>query len=666
MANVTITTTPAAPLVGGTAITVNFAWNTAVTGFTSADVQVTDTAKSTYTKGTMQGSGQNWTMALTLPNITTTLTVQVKANAVTQGNTLTTTTFSIQLGPPTITVINKQTLIIGTTDYQLEVAITGNPTRVYAEGQMEGFYQNWDATRSVLQIKSVEVTRLITGATWKISAIRGSHTVTRKITYDVIPAAPIITDPGNQTLYRGSLFHMNMPIANHPAVARGSGLLSGLKYQAIQGESAGIVTSGILPKDAVLTESSFNAAYYAENDGGKDNLTVAFKIETHDGVYVYGTTDDKAHKIGPDAATLHWSFSRPSGISVDPDPMVVTPDGTYLFYDSNNNAPDRLLKVSPTGQLLWTFAVPTSGNNNIIVTVNGVYVYSSPNIHKVHPVTGALLWSANSAYNSLIVHGGDVLIFSNPSRYSGRVTKIGGADGLEVWQFDISNRYGLMLASGDGIYLRSSPSTNNYRFYKINAETGTQVWQSASFSAGSLGSSPRIDNSGIYVEESSTRRVAKINLSDGTTAWTFTAPFQATARFIVEGDGVYVQPAQTTNARLLKINKANGTQAWLYNKARITYYAEIYPNGIYFRNGSTFWKVDPATGTESWTNTEGGYNNINPQRQLVEDGSDLYLIFNRNKVLKLNVANGNEQWHYTLASSSGYSDIAVPEYFKDL
>ena len=102
--------------------------------------------------------------------------------------------------------------------------------------------------------------------------------------------------------------------------------------------------------DANLTETAFNAAIYTENNGGSDNFSVPVTIETHTGVYVFDTRTNRLLKIGPDAATLHWTYNaRNPGIPRPGqsryDPIVAASDGIYLFSDLN----DELSKYHRTG-----------------------------------------------------------------------------------------------------------------------------------------------------------------------------------------------------------------------------------------------------------------------------------------------------------------------------
>ena len=183
----------------------------------------------------------------------------------------------------TIEAIDEQFITVGTVDYNLSIDIGGDPDSVEPKGDMEGFYHDWDADNDRLHIKSDEVTRLIAGAEWNINLMKGSDTVIGTIIYNVVPAAPVFTDPGEQTLYKGIPFSLKTEVANVPTILRGSGLLVGVKGVAgLDADGDAVLdTEGMLPSDAELTEDSFMLNQYAENDGGSDTIDVPVTILGH-------------------------------------------------------------------------------------------------------------------------------------------------------------------------------------------------------------------------------------------------------------------------------------------------------------------------------------------------------------------------------------------------
>lgn len=183
--------------------------------------------------------------------------------------------------PLGIESIDEQFITIGTKDYVLEIDIYGDPDDAEADGLQEGFYQDWDSTNHKLKIKADIVTRLITAAEWTITAKKGSQTITSTIIYNVVPAVPIIVDPGQQTLYKGIPFERLIEVANLPTIVRGRSKLSALKYTPETNKDGDflIKTAGTLPAGVNLAFNSFDASYHAENEGGSDDLNVPFLIK---------------------------------------------------------------------------------------------------------------------------------------------------------------------------------------------------------------------------------------------------------------------------------------------------------------------------------------------------------------------------------------------------
>lgn len=238
----------------------------------------------------------------------------------------------------TIEAVDEQNIPILTKDYELEIDIGGEPDRAYVDGDMEGFYHTWDPDNAKLWIKSEQVTRLISGAIWNVHLVKGTKTLDAQITYNVVPSAPVIADPGTQKLYRGYRFSLDIDVANRPTIARGSGLLTGLKYGPRGDGADGLNIEGRLPRDANLTEAAFNAAIYAENSGGADNLAVPFGIED---LELYATKSgggNVLHRIGlnnpgEDISSLASATlsSRAHFIAVDSNYFYVTQSFVALF-----------------------------------------------------------------------------------------------------------------------------------------------------------------------------------------------------------------------------------------------------------------------------------------------------------------------------------------------
>ena len=251
----------------------------------------------------------------------------------------------------TIEAIDEQTIPILTKDYELEIDIGGAPDRAYVDGDMEGFYHEWDATSSKIKIKSEKVTRLISGALWKVHLVKGTKKLDSQITYNVVPSAPVITDPGRQQLYKGYPFSLDIDIANKPTIARGSGLLSGLKYGPRGDGADGLNIAGGLPADTNLTEAAFNAAIYAENNGGADNLAVPFDIKEL-GFYGLKISPTGFHQMELNAAGDGVVSVASATLSLTLGICNLAADTDYLYITRNVNVLYRVSRTFTNGGTL--------------------------------------------------------------------------------------------------------------------------------------------------------------------------------------------------------------------------------------------------------------------------------------------------------------------------
>ena len=216
----------------------------------------------------------------------------------------------------TIESINNQEITIGTEDYELPITITGDPTSVEPTGNFEGFYHSWDASAGVLTIRP-RATAFGFRRYGTINASKTGNSAQSEITYSVVLGAPIIDDPGDQTIYKGILFGLDIDIDNFPLISRVSGLQTAMQYTPSE---TGVKVEGVLPRDAVLTETSFVGEVYTENDGGDDRVDVTFNISDGSPVFLFNDTNDELYRINPDG-TLAWTYEAFAG---GYDPPILT------------------------------------------------------------------------------------------------------------------------------------------------------------------------------------------------------------------------------------------------------------------------------------------------------------------------------------------------------
>ena len=286
MATVTITTTPAAPFDGGATITVNFAWDEAVTGFTSADIRLSDLAGSTYTIDNFTGSGQSYSCTITLPNLTTAIRMIVAADAADQGNPQAFVIYSIRKVaiPPVIGAIATPLNFAINTVFNLTVSVTGIDTSqagnsVKVEGLLEGFSYAFNNSTKILTITGTP-TRLSSGASMKIRATNPDGTTPKNALYNVVPAAPVIGQATAPIVYKGQAYSFFVPITNRPPSPTAEGLWAGFTYKKHKNDAdqEGLLIAADSVPDNELTVDGGDFTVNAPWAGGLVSRRFAFTI----------------------------------------------------------------------------------------------------------------------------------------------------------------------------------------------------------------------------------------------------------------------------------------------------------------------------------------------------------------------------------------------------
>ena len=220
--------------------------------------------------------------------------------------------------------IDEQFILINTTDYALEIEIYNGTadTDFEIESSWEGFYYDWDYANDLLIVRSQEATRLFSDATWTITATEGSDTATATIIYNVVPIAPVISDPGTLTLYRNNEFNEDVAISNAPSSIQVDGLQAALKFEA---SDSGVNLAGTLPTDdANITQTEFDGIIVASNDGGEHTRTVTIEIGTGVAPSAWADISD------PYTAEVGASFTLnlSDQVSGTPNPIITLQSGS--------------------------------------------------------------------------------------------------------------------------------------------------------------------------------------------------------------------------------------------------------------------------------------------------------------------------------------------------
>ena len=263
--------------VGGVALTVNINFDKDVN-----DIDDDDLSATAGTLGSVSGTGGAYEAQLTPPATGDgNIEVVLRANAVTVGNARASASiaYAEPVLPPAIEAIGEQNIVVDT-PYELTVRIRNNPSKVYADGKWEDFYHTYTKTGTIGTLKIIgRPENLVKGEKWKVIAEKtGLDNVESEIIFNVIPAAPVITRIGRQTIYKGVETDILVPIANKPAVVDLRGPLLDLGFKR-ETEVEGVRIIGEIPENIELSITEGVGNITASNAGGADEYGMPFDIE---------------------------------------------------------------------------------------------------------------------------------------------------------------------------------------------------------------------------------------------------------------------------------------------------------------------------------------------------------------------------------------------------
>ena len=175
--------------------------------------------------------------------------------------------------------IDEQFIVLGTTDYVLEIDIGGSPDTVDATGHMEGFNVNWDSARQKVYIRAESVTRLIGGVFWRVIAVKGAEKLEAEIKYNVIPPGTIFHELELVHLYRRVLINFDIIIENLPPLLIPDARLLGLKSELLE---SGISAGGEIPVDSVFASDKGAIEVIAPLETGAIKREYNYQLEEGD------------------------------------------------------------------------------------------------------------------------------------------------------------------------------------------------------------------------------------------------------------------------------------------------------------------------------------------------------------------------------------------------
>lgn len=243
--------------------------------------------------------------------------------------------------PITIAPVAHQN-ITANTDYNLPIAITDNPDTVEVKGLLQGFHYSYeDGTLTIAGITQ----RLVSNATWIITAKKQSQSVTSQITYSVVPPAPIIPTVPKQIITRGVPYELSVPIENNPSEVKAEGHLIGLKYTGTNP----LKISGTVPTGTKFTLDTGTFIINARNGGGVHTQNIDWELANT--IYAVNSDDDQVYIFhntapdGEDADAIRTFYLRnnptPTGAAIDSNDLYIYDKTDYevsiVPADTQNN-----------------------------------------------------------------------------------------------------------------------------------------------------------------------------------------------------------------------------------------------------------------------------------------------------------------------------------------
>ena len=258
-------------------VTVTFTFQTDISEFEKGDIQVTGGTLGELTPV----SAKVYTIIWVMPDAVSsgeseTLTISLAENAVSPGNPATSEdlTFRFSDDVPIIDIVDEQFLVIDT-DYSMTFNVQNEPTTVTVEGLYKGqFDYDWDSDNGECTIEGhPEI--LIFGEIWTVTATKGRYTRIRRIIWNVVPAAPVISEPGIITIVKGVDFRHSIGIRNKANLVDVRGLLVGADFEQ---SDPGVDIVGNIDRDLEFTVSDAPFDVFAQNGGGSDEKSGILRL----------------------------------------------------------------------------------------------------------------------------------------------------------------------------------------------------------------------------------------------------------------------------------------------------------------------------------------------------------------------------------------------------
>ncbi|MFH9752023.1 PQQ-binding-like beta-propeller repeat protein [Streptomyces griseus] len=283
---------------------------------------------------------------------------------------------------------------------------------------------------------------------------------------------------------------------------------------------------------------------------------------------------------------------------------------------------------------LWTktTSAQTYGDNDELVTVDGVVIASGDPLAALDAASGEERWSLpGGAVPGAPLLLGDGTLYLASGKYDGNVIGYVPGSGKEAWRSHLGKEYRQprpVAVDADQVYviaeiLEPDNSSHTNVIAALNSSTGKVVWKEQR-DLGTEQNGIHAAVQGRYLVYTDFKKNLTVrDTATGRQVWTQKTTKTSYGPFVVHQDLVIVPQGQRLQAFAL----SDGSEKWSVETEKFTTFREpsLVEDVLYIADsGRTLWALQPGTGKKVWQSTALKDSGAQVPRQFVKAGGVLY------------------------------------------
>ncbi|WP_405929124.1 PQQ-like beta-propeller repeat protein [Streptomyces griseus] len=283
---------------------------------------------------------------------------------------------------------------------------------------------------------------------------------------------------------------------------------------------------------------------------------------------------------------------------------------------------------------LWTktTSAQTYGDNDELVTVDGVVIASGDPLAAFDAASGEERWSLpGGAVPGAPLLLGDGTLYLASGKYDGNVIGYVPGSGKEAWRSHLGKEYRQprpVAVDADQVYviaeiLEPDNSSHTNVIAALNSGTGKVVWKEQR-DLGTEQNGIHATVQGRYLVYTDFKKNLTVrDTATGRQVWTQKTTKTSYGPFVVHQDLVIVPQGQRLQAFAL----SDGSEKWSVETEKFTTFREpsLVEDVLYIADsGRTLWALQPGTGKKVWQSTALKDSGAQVPRQFVKAGGVLY------------------------------------------